>query len=187
MIRNHIAVLAFAAAACFLTHDRSWAKEISGPQVGDSVTPFNMRGVLDDEAGKNIDLVKDANGRPLVIVFLNEVNRQTVGLARQTLNDAASRKGDGLESGLVLLSADAAQTEEWVKRAVQALPRGVPIGISSDGVDGPPAYGLSRKVAVTVIVAKENRVVANFALVQASVTDDAPKIAEAIAAALGKK
>jgi hypothetical protein len=187
MIRTPAATLALTAATCIFALNPSFAKEISGPQVGDPVTPFTMRGVLDDEAGKNIDLVKDANGRPLVIFFLNEVNRQTVGLARQTLNEAANRKGDGLESGLVLLSADAAATEEWVKRAVQALPRGVPIGIANEGADGPPAYGLSRKVAVTVIVAKDNRVVANFTFVQASVTDDAPKIAEAITAALGKK
>jgi len=160
-------------------------KEISGPQVGDKITPFTMRGVLDDEAGKPIDLVNDAAGKPLLIYFLHERSRQSVALARQVLNDAAGRKADGLEAGLVLLSGDVAATEEWVKIATQALPRGVPIGISTDGTEGPPAYNLNRKVLVTVIVAKDNRVVANFALAQPSLADDAPKIAEAIAAALG--
>jgi hypothetical protein len=159
-------------------------KEISGPQVGDKLVPFAMRGVLDDEAGKPIDLVSDAGGRPLLIYFLHERTRQSVALARQVLNDTAARKADGLDSGLVLLASDAAAMEDWVKMATQVLPRGVPIGISSDGADGPPAYNLSRKVAVTVIVAKEGRVVANFALAQPSVNDDAAKIAEAVATVL---
>jgi hypothetical protein len=160
------------------------AKEISGPQVGEMLVPFTVRGVLDDEAGKPIDLVKDAGGKPLLIFFVHERTRQSVALARQVLNDAAARKADGLDAGLVLLSSDAAAMEEWAKMAAQVLPRGVPIGISPDGLEGPPAYNLSRKVAVTVIVAKEGRVVANFALTQPSVADDAAKISEAVAAAL---
>jgi hypothetical protein len=162
-------------------------KDVSGPQVGDKLTPFTMRGVLDDEAGKPIDLVKDAAGRPLVIYFLHERTRPSVALARQVLNDAANRKADGLEAGLVLLTADVAATEDWVKLVTQVLPRGVPIGISTDGAAGPPAYNLNRNIVVTVIVAKDNRVVANFALAQPSL-DDSSKITEAIAAVLaGKK
>ena len=107
------------------------AAEISGPQVGDKITPFTVRGVLDDEAGKNIDLVKDAAGKPLVIFFVHERTRPSIGLARQVLNDAANRKSDGLEAGLVLLSADVGATEEWVKMVPQVLPRGVPIGTGS--------------------------------------------------------
>ena len=121
-----------------------------------------MRGVLDDEAGKNIDLVKDAAGKPLVIFFLHERTRPSVALARQVLSDAANRKGDGLEAGLVLLTSDIAAMEEWVRMVPQVLPRGVPIGISLDGAAGPAAYNLSPKIQATVIIAKDNRVVANF-------------------------
>lgn len=162
------------------------AKEISGPQVGDMLPNFTIRGVLDDEAGKSIDLVKDAAGRPLVLYFLHERTRPSVVLARQVLTDAANRKSSGLDAGMVLLTADVAGTEEWVKIANQALPRGVPIGVSTDGPTGPAAYNLSSKVIVTVIVAKNNRVVANFALTQPNVTDDANAIAAAISAALDK-
>ena len=137
--------------------------EFSGPQVGEKVTPFTVRAVVGDRAGQEIDLVKAAEGKPLVLFFVHEVTRPSVGLARLILNYAASRKADGLHSGLVLLSADATMSEEWAKRATNALPSGVPIGISKDGAEGPGAYGLNRKVAVTVLVAKENKVTANFA------------------------
>jgi hypothetical protein len=160
------------------------AAEISGPQVGDKITPFTVRGVLDDEAGKNIDLVKDAAGKALVIFFVHERTRPSIGLARQVLNEAANRKSDGLEAGLVLLSADVGATEEWVKMVPQVLPRGVPIGVSTDGEQGPPAYNLSRKVVATIIIAKDNRVVANFALNAPNLDDDPRRISAAIAAAL---
>ena len=58
----------------------------------------------------------------------------------------------GLQAALVFLSADATSTEEWMKRASHALPRGVPVGISTEGAEGPGAYGLNRNVAMTVIV-----------------------------------
>ena len=161
------------------------AKEFSGPQVGEKVTPFVMRGAVGEAAGQEMDLVKDAGGKPLVIFFVHEVTRPSVGLARLILDYAASRKTVGLHAGLVLLTADATATEAWAKRAAGALPRGVPIGISKDGAEGPGAYGLNRKVAVTVIVAKDNQVTANFALVQPSIAADGPKIAEAIAKTLG--
>ncbi|HEY2413430.1 MAG TPA: hypothetical protein VGI40_14355 [Pirellulaceae bacterium] len=160
------------------------AAEVSGPQVGDPLPNFTIRGVLDDEAGKTMDLVKDAAGRPLVLFFVHERTRQSIALARQVLGDAANRKSNGLEAGLVFLTADVAATEGWMKTATLALPRGVPIGISPDGPSGPPAYNLNPKVIATVIIAKNNRVVANFALTEPSLTDDAPLINSAISKAL---
>jgi len=161
------------------------AKEFSGPQVGEQAASFAARSVLGEAAGKEFDLVKEAQGKPLVIFFLQEVNRPSVGLARLLLNYAASRKADGLFAGLVLVTADATASEEWIKRAAGALPSGVPIGISVDGAEGPGAYGLNRKVQVTVLVVKGDKVTANFALVQPSIEADGPKIAAAIVAAVG--
>lgn len=163
------------------------AKEFSGPQKGEAITPFNVRGVLGDKASEEYDLVKQAKGQPLVLMFVHEVNRPSVGLARVVMNYAASLKKEGLHSGLVFLTADATETTDWTKRASGALPQGVPIGISTDGIEGPGAYGLNRKVTVTVLVAKDDKVTANFALIQPSVAADSPKIIEAIATAAGVK
>jgi hypothetical protein len=183
MGQHKILIALFTCSLCVASASLVLAKDVSGPQVGDKLTSFTMRGVLDDEAGKQIDLVKDAAGRPLVIYFLHERTRPSVALARQVLEGAANRKADGLEAGLVLLTDDVAAMEDWVKMVPQVLPRGVPIGISTDGPTGPPAYNLNRNVVVTIIVAKDNRVLANFALAQ-PMLDDASKITEAIAASL---
>jgi hypothetical protein len=163
------------------------SKEFSGPQKGEAITPFKIRGVLGDKAGEEFDLVKQAGGKPIVMMFIHEVTRPSVGMARVVMNYAASQKQDGLHAGLILLTADATETENWVKRASGALPQGVAVGLSPDGIEGPGAYGLNRKVMVTVVVAKDDKVTANFALVQPSLAADAPKIIEAIAAAAGVK
>ena len=159
--------------------------EFSGPQVGEKLTPFATKIVLGNAAGKEIDLVKAAAGKPVLIVFVHERNRPSVGLARLLGLYAATKKEAGLASGVVFLTADATEAEDWMKRARGALPGEVPVGISVDGQEGPGAYGLNRKVQMTVLVGQEDKVTANFALVQPSVQADAPKIAQAIVDVLG--
>jgi hypothetical protein len=160
-------------------------REFSGPQVGEKLTPFTAKAILGEEAGKEIDLVKAAAGKPLLIVFVHERNRPSVGLARLLGLYAASQKDKGLFSGIVYLTADATATEEWMKIAKETLQTGIPVAISTDGQEGPGAYGLNRKVQMTILVGKEDKVTANFALVQPSVQADAPKIAQAIVDVLG--
>jgi hypothetical protein len=183
-IQFEFLAIVIVAALNSVATSTTFAKEVSGPQVGDPLPQFTIRGVLDDEAGKTMEAVRDANGRPLVLFFIHERTRQSIALARQVLSDAANQKSAGLEAALVFLTSDVAATEDWMKIATQALPRGVPMGISPDGPTGPPTYNLNPKVIVTVIIAKDNRVIANFALTQPNLTDDAPIITSAIANAL---
>jgi hypothetical protein len=157
----------------------------SGPQVGERLVPFTARGTLGEVAGKEFDLVSTANGKPTLLIFVHEVTRPSVGLTRLVMNYAATRAKDDLVSGVVFLSADPTETESWMKRAAHALPKDVAVGISTDGQEGPGAYGLNRNVALTVLVGKENKVTANLALVQPSVAADAPKIAMEIVEVLG--
>jgi hypothetical protein len=161
--------------------------EFSGPQVGEKLTPFTTKVILGEEAGKELDLVKSAAGKPLLIIFIHDGawTRPTVGLTRVLGLYAASKMADGLTGGVVLLTPDATAAETSIKRAAGALPQGVPIGISTDGQEGPGAYGLNRKVQMTVLVGKDDKVTANFALVQPSAAADGPKIAQAIVDALG--
>ena len=182
MCRSLTVVLALLAAP---TLAQEGPREFSGPQVGEKLTPFTAKAILGEEAGKEIDLVKSAAGKPLLIVFVHERNRPSVGLARLLGLYAASQKDKGLVSGTIYLTADATATEEWMKIAKGTLQTGIPLAISTDGQEGPGAYGLNRKVQMTVLVGKDDKVTANFALVQPSVQADAPKIAQAIVDVLG--
>jgi hypothetical protein len=158
----------------------------SGPQPGEKLPGFTMRGVFDDAAGKESDPVADAGKRPVVLVFVHELTRPSLAVFRTVMNYAATREKD-LSAALVFLGDDMTEMENRLKQSRHALPKGVPIGVSVDGKEGPGALGLNRQVSLTVIVAKEGKVTANFALVQPSLQADGPKILEAIVKQAGGK
>lgn len=159
----------------------------SGPQPGEKLTPFKVRGVFDSLAGKEIDFIDMAKEKPIVLVFVHDVNRQSISMTRVLTSYAKSRAKDGLTTGVVWLSDDASAAENELKRIKHALTESVPVGISLDGREGPGKYGLNRKVMLTILVGNKNKVTANFALVQPSLQADLPKILDAIVKEVGGK
>lgn len=160
-------------------------KVFSGPQVGEKLPPFKVRGVYDD-AGKEIDFVTQARGKPIVLVFVHDFNRPSAAMTRVLMDYAASREKDGLARGIVWLTNDATEAETTLKRVRHAMPK-APVGISPDGKEGPGSYGLNRNVTLTILVGKDNKVTANFALVQPSLQADLPKILDAVVKVAGGK
>jgi hypothetical protein len=67
-----------------------------------------------------------------------------------------------------------------MRQVERHFPKGVVYGLSTDGAEGPGAYGLNRNVTLTVLIGKEGKATANFALVQPSIQADGPKILKAI-------
>ena len=159
----------------------------SGPQVGEKLGAFKVKGVFDDVAGKELDFVAAADGKPIVLIFVHEVNRPVAGMTRILSTYTASRAKEGLATGVIWLAEDATAAENQLKTMRHALAKDAPIGISVDGKEGPGSYGLNRNVALTILVGKENKVTANFALVQPSLQADLPKILEAVVAVAGGK
>ena len=155
----------------------------SGPQKGEKLPGFTLKVAGEEE--KEVDLVKEAAGKPTLLIFVHSVTRPSVGLTRVLGDYAAKRKKDGLHAGAIFLTADATETQAWIKRASGALPKDVPLGIADGGQEGPGAYGLNRNVAMTILVAKDGKVTANFALVQPSLQADGPKILKEIVDVLG--
>ncbi len=159
----------------------------SGPQPGETLVPFVVTGTIGDEAGKKLDFVTRAAGKPCVLIFVHERTRPAFGLANLVMRLVASRSPDKLTGALVFLTNDPTDTANWMGKVKNYFPKGIGVGISPDGLEGPGAYGLNRNVAVTVLVAKDRKVTANFALVQPSNQVDGPKIFKAIADVLGEK
>lgn len=159
----------------------------SGPQPGEKLPSFKVRGVFDDDAGKDLDFVAQADGQPIVLIFVHDVNRQSIGMTRILSQYTVSRAKDGLNTGVVWLQDDATEAENTLKRVRHALAAKAPIGVSPDGREGPGSYGLNRNVMLTILVGKEGKVTGNFALVQPSLQADLPKILESIAAVAGGK
>jgi len=152
----------------------------SGPQAGEKLPPFEFKGVFGDLAGKKIDLIKRAEKKSVALIFVHARTRPAFGLTNLVMRFAAARSKAGLEAGVVFLTDDATSTESWLRVVEKHFPKGATYGLSLDGLEGPGAYGLNRNVTLTVLVGKEGKVTANFALVQPSIQADGPKILKAI-------
>src|SRR5262245_63899567 len=93
---------------------------------------------------------------------------------------AAKLAAQGLETHVVWLTTDKTKVEQYLGNAGQTLALKAPMVISLDGIEGPGNYGLNRKMTMTIIVAKGDKVVANFAIIQPNETD-APPVTAAMA------
>lgn len=162
------------------------AKVFSGPQVGEKLTSFKAVGVFDDQDGMEQDFIKQTAGKPTLLIFVHELTRPSAALMRSISAYADTRKRDGLQCCVVWLSADRTETAAFLKRAKMSINLKSQVMISTDGIEGPGGYGLNRKVALTILVAKDNKVTANYALVQPAMTD-APTIAAAVVKQIGGK
>ncbi len=166
-------------------YDEAADPVFSGPQKGEHLSPFVVRQVLGENAGKDWKPIEAAAGRPLLLIFVHDVTRPALGLTRSLIEFAHKRGGDRMLRAVIILTDDTTDAETYVKRIAHALPQNAERCVSLDGKEGPGALGLNRKVSVTVLLAKGSDVTANFALVQPSIQVDAPKIAQAIASLLG--
>ncbi len=155
----------------------------SGPQVGEKLAPFEAMQAFGE--AEKVDALAGTGESPLLVVFVHQVTRPSVGLTRLLMEYAASKEQDGLNTRLVFLTDDVTDATAFLTRARHALPQGATPLISTDGIEGPGAYGLNRKMTLTVLVASGGVVTANFPLVQPSVQADGPKIGQAIVKVLG--
>lgn len=158
----------------------------SGPQPGEKLTPFKVFRYAGSDAGKETQLLAQSKGEPMLLVFVHELTRPAFQLMRPLDLYASKLAKEGFVTHFIWLSADRTKTEETLNRAKKSLNLRSPVSISLDGLEGPGNYGLNRKVALTLLVAKDNKVTANFAIVQPNETD-APKVLAAMAKLLGKE
>lgn len=174
------AVTIFICVALLATQSHGDDPVYSGPQPGEKLVPFQVIAVNGDQAGKQVDPIAATDGKPTLLIFVHSLSRPGVALTRGLTSYATAMKEHGAASGIVWLDDDKAKAEAYLTRAAKSLNFKSPVGVSIDGGEGPGAYGLNRNVELTILIAKDNMVEANYALVQPSVTEGA-KIAESLA------
>jgi Redoxin len=161
----------------------------SGPQVGDKLAEFKAHAFSGPDAGKDFKLLKKTKGGPTLVIFMHHASEP--GITRPGLQflrpvDKYAAENAKLAAHIVWVTGNQEKTEAFLKRAENSLNLQSPISICLDGgKDGPAAYGLNDKVAITVLVAKDGKVVANFALVDPNAKDSA-KVIAALTKVLGK-
>ena len=162
---------------------RSEEKVFSGPQPGEKTTPFRSVELHGEGAGKERDIVAEHKGAPTTLIFVHGVERSMAPLMA-VLDAYGQERKALLKTEFVFLSADRLSSQQRLPLVGQSLRLQSPMSLSADGAEGPGNYGLNKECLMTVIVARENKVAANFALVQPGMAD-ATKIISAIAKVVG--
>jgi hypothetical protein len=155
----------------------------SGPQPGEKTTPFSVVELTNPNVDKLRDVIADNAGGATALVFMHGIERSMMPLLRVVDEYGALRK-DSLKTEIIFLSADRLEGEQKVKNASGSLKLQSRVGLSLDGAEGPGNYGLNKECLMTIVVAKDNTVAANFALGQPGIAD-APKVLEALAKVSG--
>lgn len=76
----------------------------TGPAIGSDVTSFYVRAVTGPLAGKSVCYVCRNGDRPVVVVFLRDLNADTTRLLKQLDRTVNEHRADGLRCFVVLLS-----------------------------------------------------------------------------------
>ena len=162
-------------------------KEIfSGPQPGEKLPSLQATGVYGEIEGKTFDFIAKADGRPHVLLLQDGSRvglRGLVGVAR-VLDKISNRSDKDLHMSVVFLGDDPAALKQIVKGIAAHVPENVLVGISPDGREGPGSYGLNRNMAQTVLIAKDGKVLHNFAFTQPMVYAN-PHVLGAVGEAIG--
>jgi len=155
----------------------------SGPQVGEKTTPFKVMEVTGPNHGKERDPITENAGAPRALVFISAIERSIVPLLR-VVDQYGAERTNLLKTELVFLFGDRVAGEERCKAVASSVKLRSRVGLSLDGAEGPGNYGLNKECMMTILAAKDNKVTANFALVQPGIAD-APKVIAALAKVCG--
>ena len=173
------------AAVCFLllwaSNPMAQSQEtlFSGPQPGEALLPFRALAVNGPDAGREIDYISRYGDSPILLIFAHYIDRNVYRILWPCDRYAAERASAGLKTLYVYLAPEKVAGERRMAQVVKSLSLEVPAAVSLDGEEGPGAYALNKQAAVTAIVAKDRKVVANLTLVQPGLTDSPKIIAQA--------
>ena len=160
----------------------------SGPQPGENLPPLMAKGINGETKGKMYDVIAKADGQLLVLFLQDESGlglRGLLGISR-LLAQIAEKSKEKMHISAVFLGDTPDTVENQASKLISHVPSGVLLGISQDGREGPGSYGLNRSVAQTVIIAKDGKVLHNFAFAQPMLRPD-PYLLGAVGEAIGVK
>jgi hypothetical protein len=155
----------------------------SGPQPGEKTTGFKVIEIGGGADGSERDPVRDNGGAPMVLVFVHTVERSLLPLLRVIEQYGVERR-ERIKTEVIFLAADRRSGEERVRAVNGSLKLRARVGLSPEGAEGPGNFGLNKECMMTIVMAKDDVVTGNFALVQPGIAD-APKVIAALAKTCG--
>ena len=178
-------IMLFSQSSMLLAQDEV-QQVFSGPQPGESMEAFDVQYAFGDAAGMTMQPLKEAGDKPTLLIFNHKLTRPAIGLTR-VLTKFAEQHSESLYTNMIFLTDDVTATQQRLTAARRALPSKTHVTIAPQGIEGPGAYGLNRKVTLTIVFGDDQKVIFNSALIEPSVQADALKIITHIAKALKVK
>ena len=178
-------MMVFSQTSMLLAQDEV-QQVFSGPQPGESMEAFDVQYAFGITAGSTMEPLKEAADKPTLLIFVHQFTRPSHALTRVLIKFAEQHQKT-LYTNMIFLTADVTAMQQRLTRARQALPTKTHVTIAPQGIEGPGAYGLNRKVTLTILFGDEQKVISNTALIEPSVQADALKIITHIAKALKVK
>jgi len=157
-------------AFCLL-QDGAPAQDVifSGPQKGERVPPFVAIDVTGGRKERVFDPTKEAGDNLAVyVMFTGPARPVTRSIANidciaREINVAAKReKRQGVMVYYVLLAPDRIEGAARLRHVFTGITPEEPASIAADGPEGPGNWGLHRKCQLTVVIAKESKVLFNL-------------------------
>jgi hypothetical protein len=155
----------------------------SGPQLGEKTTSFKVIDIGGSTDGAERDPIRENAGAPTVLVFVHTVERSLVPLLR-VIDQYGVERRERIKTEVVFLAPDHLGGEQRARAVNGSLKLRARVGLSPDGAEGPGNFGLNKECMMTIVMARDNAVTANFALVQPGIAD-APKVIAALAKTCG--
>ena len=161
-----------------LKQDLEATQIFSGPQAGEALPPFKVLAVNGPEAGKEVDFISKFGDAPTFLIFIHHLDRLAEGFILPCERFAQDRAAAGLKMLYVYLAPDKLEGERKMRAALAEMRLHLQVGVSVEGTEGPGPYGLNKQAALTVLFAKNRKVVSNFVLIQPSLVDSVPILGE---------
>jgi hypothetical protein len=161
-----------------LKQDLETAQIFSGPQAAEALAPFKVLAVNGPEAGKEVDFITQFGDDPTFLIFIHHLDRLAEAFILPCERFAQERAAGGLKTLYVYLAPDKVEGERTMRAALAEMRLHLQVGVSVEGAEGPGSYGLNREVAMTILFARNRRVVWNFVLTQPSILDSVPILTE---------
>tara|TARA_R110002072_G_scaffold241027_1_gene399479 strand:- start:7308 stop:8462 length:1155 start_codon:yes stop_codon:yes gene_type:complete len=130
-----------------------------GPPAGTKLPACAVYAPSGPFAGKEFDAATQVGMAPAAFLFVNELTRNTAPMITGLDQLGIELAWTGLQTHLIRIAADRNDAEAAVKRSSAAMKLARPIVVSIDGVDGPGGYALNRQATLTLILAKDGKVV----------------------------
>ncbi len=174
----------------------------SGPQPGEKLPPLmvtHLYGKKDRlDRDKAYDITAGIGGKPLILFLQDnniasikgmDENVETLSKINQHLKgnsilNETEKSDQELQIGIVFLLGDDDTLPDWSDQFLKDLESdNINVSKSTDGREGPGSYGLNRNVSQTILIAKDGKVLHNFAFTQPSFYTD-PHVLGGVAQAM---